>query len=61
MPTIVSPSNTTVAIDMATFNATVYKAVADHMALDINAYPGGSSAYMEELARLRKEFYNRPR
>jgi len=61
MPTIASPSNTTIAIDRATFNATIYKSVADHMALDINTYPGGASAYMDELARLRKEFHNRPR
>ena len=54
-------SHTTVVIDKATFNATIYKSVAAHMALDINTYPGGASAYMDELARLRKEFYARAR
>ena len=57
----VSSNNSTFAIDKATFNATIYKAVADHMALDVNAYPGGALAWCDELARLRAEFYNRVR
>lgn len=61
MPTIASPSTTTVAIDMANFKTTVYKTVADHMALDSSTYPGGSMAWCDELARLRNEFHNRPR